>query len=132
MELACKMTRDILRQTQGIYHNLTSQNTNKFNSHDNGESHSSESSENEYNKAQQNETSKRVNFVDVEVHPKKLDSNGSVDGGMELSVRSVHVDSFKDCIKILEGLDLANCYNESEYVNVSCSAISAAIFLHFG
>ena len=38
----------------------------------------------------------------------------SVDDGVELSVKSVHVDSFNDCIKILENLNLVDCFDESE------------------
>lgn len=53
---------------------------------------------------------KPVNFMDVRVE-------GAVTGSddeLELSVKSVHVDSFNDCLKILENLNLMDCFDESE------------------
>ena len=125
VELACKMTRDILRQTVG---NFNHENVSKedFLMSNNGTTHTREgktqsgSSIGEEDTEDQGtnstikgfplSTNKKVNFMDVRVQA----SGSSEDDGVELSVKSVHVDSFNDCIKILENLNLVDCFDESE------------------
>ena len=125
VELACKMTRDILRQTLG---NFNHENVSKedFVMNNNGTTHTREGKTqnssslgeedtedqgtNSTIKAFPLSTKKKVNFMDVRVQA----PGSSVDDGVELSVKSVHVDSFNDCIKILENLNLVDCFDESE------------------
>ena len=125
VELACKMTRDILRQTLG---NFNHENVSKeaFLMSSNGTTHTREgktqngSSIGEEDTEDQEtnstikefplSTKKKVNFMDVRVQA----PGSSEDDGVELSVKSVHVDSFNDCIKILENLNLVDCFDESE------------------
>jgi len=125
VELACKMTRDILRQTLGNYHldlskedsvNINKDETSETNK---GKRRDDSPRENEENECKTSDSgvkkfplskSKPVNFVDVRVQ-------GAVTGeddGVEFSVKSVHVDSFNDCLKILENLNLVECFDESE------------------
>ena len=125
VELACKMTRDILRQTLG---NFNHENVSKEdfvmsnnrtthtregktqNSLSLGEEDTEDQRTNSTIKAFPLSTKKKVNFMDVRVQA----PGSSVDDGVELSVKSVHVDSFNDCIKILENLNLVDCFDESE------------------
>ena len=126
VELACKMTRDILRQTLGSYH---LENASKDDSVNLNKDRVSETKDGKIgddslteNKGRESKTSdsgvkkfplsksKPVNYMDVRVQ-------GSVTGeddGVEFSVKSVHVDSFNDCLKILENLNLVDCFDESE------------------
>jgi len=125
VELACKMTRDILRQTLGNYHldlskedsvNINKDETSETNK---GKRRDDSPRENEENECKTSDSgvkkfplskSKPVNFVDVRVQ-------GAVTGeddGVEFSVKSVHVDSFNDCLKILENLNLVECFDESD------------------
>jgi hypothetical protein len=58
---------------------------------------------------------KDVNYVDVDVKQVQCRGNTEAkDHDYEVSVKSIHVDSFNDCMKILGGLDLMGCYEESE------------------
>ena len=126
VELACKMTRDILRQTLGNYHlkNL-SDNESAFATRDEKseerEGHRSDAPSEENQevsnrsgdsgiKAFSSSGGKSVNFMDVRVEGalKKEDVE------VELSVKSVHADSFNGCLKILESLNLVDCFDESE------------------
>ena len=125
VELACKMTRDILRQTLGNFnhenvskeHFVMSNNGTTHtregktqNSSSPGEEDTEDQGTNSTIKAFPLSTKKKVNFMDVRVQA----PGSSVDDGVELSVKSVHVDSFNDCIKILENLNLVDCFDESE------------------
>ena len=126
VELACKMTRDILRQTLGNYHleNVSKDGAviNKESNAGTNEAEKKEddlSAENEEADSKPGENgikkfplskNKPVNFVDVRV---QAPSTGA-EHGVEFSVKSVHVDSFNDCLKILENLNLVDCFDESE------------------
>lgn len=130
VELACKMTRDILRQTLGNYHlENVSKGGSVMTNKDKVDIETSQTSEgrtrDDLSKENQDTENKRpdssvrkfplsknkpVNFMDVRVE-------GAVTGSddeLELSVKSVHVDSFNDCLKILENLNLMDCFDESE------------------
>lgn len=119
------MTRDILRQTLGSYHlgNLSKEGAGINKDGNAGTSDGKRRDETfKENEEAENETrdggvkkfplskNKPVNFVDVQV---QAPATGSVDG-VEFSVKSVHGDSFNDCLKILENLNLVNCFDESE------------------
>lgn len=125
VELACKMTRDILRQTLGSYHleNISKEgsviNTEGTAGTSDGKrrdetSKGNEEAENITRDRGINKFSlskdKPVNFVDVRVQAPATTSGN----GVEFSVKSVHVDSFNDCLKILENLNLVDCFDESE------------------
>lgn len=125
VELACKMTRDILRQTLGNYHleNVSKEgaviNKGGNTGTSEGKRRDDPSKENEEaeNKTRNGgvkkfplSKNKPVNFVDVRV---QAPTTGTEDG-VELSVKTVHVDSFNDCLKILENLNLVDCFDESE------------------
>lgn len=125
VELACKMTRDILRQTLGNYHlENVSKDGAVINKESNAGTHEGkkrddQSKENEGADNRTGEASvkkfplsknKPVNFVDVRV---QAPTTGAEDG-VEFSVKSVHVDSFNDCLKILDNLNLVDCFDESE------------------
>ena len=125
VELACKMTRDILRQTLGNF-NHEKVSKEDFVMSNNGTTHTRErKTQNSLSLGEEDtedqrtnstikafplSTKKKVNFMDVRVQA----PGSSVDDGVELSVKSVHVDSFNDCIKILENLNLVDCFDESE------------------
>ena len=123
VELACKMTRDILRQTLGNYH-LAKDGAviNKDSNVGTNEAEKKQddlSTENEVADSKPGENvvkkfplskNKPVNFVDVRV---QATSTGA-EHGVEFSVKSVRVDSFNDCLKILENLNLVDCFDESE------------------
>ena len=119
------MTRDILRQTLGSYHldNVSKEGAGINKDGNVGTSDGKRRDETfKENEEAENETrdggikkfplskNKPVNFVDVQV---QAPATGSVDG-VEFSVKSVHGDSFNDCLKILENLNLVNCFDESE------------------
>ena len=126
VELACKMTRDILRQTLGSYH-LTdvskdassilskdeASETNEANRRD-GQSKENQETDNNTNESGIKRfplsKNKPVNFMDVRVQGTGTEGDDEV----ELSVKSVHVGSFNDCLKILENLNLVDCFDESE------------------
>lgn len=125
VELACKMTRDILRQTLGGYHldNVSKEgadiNTDGITSTSDGKRRDETSKEIEQaeNKTRDRgvikfplSKNKPVNFVDVRV---QAPATGTEEG-VEFSVKSVHVDSFNNCLKILENLNLVDCFDESE------------------
>lgn len=125
VELACKMTRDILRQTLGNYHleNVSKDgaviNKERNAGTNEGKKRDDPSKENEEADNRTGEASvkkfplsknKPVNFVDVRVQAPTT----GVEDGVEFSVKSVHVDSFNDCLKILENLSLVDCFDESE------------------
>lgn len=125
VELACKMTRDILRQTLGNYHlENVSKDGAVINKESNagtneGKKRDDPSKENEEADSKTREAgvkefplskNKPVNFVDVRVQAPTT----GLEDGVEFSVKSVHVDSFNDCLKILENLNLVDCFDESE------------------
>lgn len=126
VELACKMTRDILRQTLGNYHldNL-SNNESVFVPRDetseqrecqrcdspSNENQDDSNKSSEFGvKAFPSSNGKPVSFMDVRV-------GGAVkkqDVDVELSVKSVHAESFNDCLKILDNLNIVDRFDESE------------------
>lgn len=126
VELACKMTRDILRQTLGNYNLkdvskddssiLSKDKTSEANEANRRDGQSKENQETENNtngsgiKRFPLSQTKPVNFMDVRVQGTGTEGDDEV----ELSVKSVHVDSFNDCLKILENLNLVDCFDESE------------------
>lgn len=125
VELACKMTRDILRQNLGNFKLLNNINySNKklaytTSNETNMENDPEKQCLTAYNDGIKiSPTVKDVNFVDVNVQrTSNCKRNGQIatnGGDYEVAVKSIHVDSFNDCIKILEGLKLTNCYEESE------------------
>ena len=121
VELACKMTRDILRQTLSSYHldNVSKEGADSNKDRNAGTSDGKRRDKNEevetktrdggINKFPLSEN-KPVNFVDIKV---QAPAAGTRDG-VEFSVKSVHVDSFNDCLKILDNLNLVDCFDESE------------------
>jgi len=125
VELACKMTRDILRQTLGSYHldNVSKEgagiNTdgNAGTRDEKRRDETSKENEDAENKTRDRgvktfplSKNKPVNFVDVRVQAPV----SGTEEGVEFSVKSVHVDSFNNCLKILENLNLVDCFDESE------------------
>lgn len=126
VELACKMTRDILRQSLGSYRRLTESDITNKQLTNKPYENATKTTANETEKLRFMNSDKRgikiapvvkdVNFVDVNVKRSLSgkDSESSGNGDCEVSVKSIHVDSFNDCIKILEGIGLNNCYEESE------------------
>ncbi|XP_031548835.1 cytosolic carboxypeptidase 2-like isoform X2 [Actinia tenebrosa] len=118
VELACKMTRDILRHSMGNFKRITDNDSNAKTSA------TTEPNEKEQpiNAGQSTQRGirlaprlKDVNYIDVDVKQARTIGNpSSRNHDYEVSVKSIHVDSFNDCIKILEGLDLNECYDESD------------------
>lgn len=121
VELACKMTRDILRQMVG---NFNVENVSKdgaaYNSLENTEANERNQRNDSLNKNEEaNESgvkkfpvskNKPVNFMDVRL---QTPTEGHEDD-VEVSVKGVHVDSFNDCLKILDNLNLVDRFDESE------------------
>lgn len=117
VELACKMTRDILRHSLGNFKKISDNDSNTAKV-------TSTAQQNDREQETRHSTKlgirlaprlKDVNYVDVDVKQAPSVGNACVkDRDFEVSVKSIHVDSFNDCIKILEGLDLNECYEESE------------------
>ena len=125
VELACKMTRDILRQTLGSYHlDNVSKGGTDINADGNagtsdGKRQDETLKENEEAENKRKDggvkkfplsKNKPVSFVDFRV---QAPATGTEDG-VEFSVKSVRVDSFNNCLKILENLNLVDCFDESE------------------
>ena len=108
------MTRDILRQTSGTFRKVNNKISGALTANEENKNNGSKSW---MERIHQRKESKRVNFVDVELLPGQVESSDPVDDGVELSVRSVHVESFNDCIRILDSLNLRDRYCESEYVS---------------
>lgn len=119
VELACKMTRDILRQTLGNY-NLENVSKDDAVINKDGDTETNEGNQREDSSKENEETNgesvkkfplsknKPVNFLDVRLQAPTAEDD------VEVSVKSVHVDSFNDCLKILENLNLVDCFDESE------------------
>lgn len=119
VELACKMTRDILRQTLGNY-NLENVSKDDAVINKDGDTETNEGNQWEDSSKENEETNgesvkkfplsknKPVNFLDVRLQAPTAEDD------VEVSVKSVHVDSFNDCLKILENLNLVDCFDESE------------------
>ncbi|KAK3735677.1 hypothetical protein QZH41_011997 [Actinostola sp. cb2023] len=125
IELACKMTRDILRQSLGSFKQPSEGDI--ANKQQPLKSNEKKAEETESEKLQFVSsvkhglkfapTAKDVNFVDVDVRQvgNRKNSEMTKNGGdYEVAVKSIHVDSFNDCVKILEGLGLTKCYEESD------------------
>ncbi|KAK3697746.1 hypothetical protein QZH41_010295, partial [Actinostola sp. cb2023] len=125
IELACKMTRDILRQSLGSFKQPSEGDI--ANKQQPLKSNEKKAEETESEKLQFVSsvkhglkfapTAKDVNFVDVDVRHigNRKNSEMTKNGGdYEVAVKSIHVDSFNDCVKILEGLGLTKCYEESD------------------
>ncbi|XP_048590295.1 uncharacterized protein LOC5514750 isoform X2 [Nematostella vectensis] len=116
IELACKMTRDILRQTLGSYRTLSDPQPPDEKTTEKSEDEPTITLQSLNNGTSEALTIKPrargVNFVDVDVRKAQ---GAEPDGkGYDVSVKSVHVDSFNDCLKILEGLNLVDRYEESD------------------
>ena len=119
VELACKMTRDILRQTLGNY-NLENVSKDDAVINKDGDTKTNEGNQWEDSSKENEETNgesvkkfplsknKPVNFLDVRLQAPTAEDD------VEVSMKSVHVDSFNDCLKILENLNLVDCFDESE------------------
>lgn len=121
VELACKMTRDILRQMVG---NFNVENVSKDSAAYNSLEYTEASERNQRNDSlnkneEANESgvkkfpvskNKPVNFMDVRL---QTPTEGHEDD-VEVSVKGVHVDSFNDCLKILDNLNLVDRFDESE------------------
>lgn len=121
VELACKMTRDILRQMVG---NFNVENVPKdsaaYNSLENTEANERNQRNDSLKKNEEaNESgvkefpvskNKSVNFMDVRLQTPTEGNENDV----EVSVKGVHVDSFNDCLKILDNLNLVDRFDESE------------------
>ena len=121
VELACKMTRDILRQMVGNYNvENVSKDSAAYNSLENTEANERNQRNDSLNKNEEaNESgvkkfpvskNKPVNFMDVRLQTPTEGNENDV----EVSVKGVHVDSFNDCLKILDNLNLVDRFDESE------------------
>lgn len=121
VELACKMTRDILRQTLGnfnleniskdstLYNSLESMKANERNQQNDSSREHEETNETSVKKFPMSKK-KPVSFMDVRLQA----PTGGGEDDVEVSVKGVHVDSFNDCLKILENLDLVDRFDESD------------------
>lgn len=121
VELACKMTRDILRQMVGNFNvENVSKDSAAYNSLENTEANERNQRNDSLKKNEEaNESvvkefpvskNKPVNFMDVRL---QTPTEGHEDD-VEVSVKGVHVDSFNDCLKILDNLNLVDRFDESE------------------
>lgn len=121
VELACKMTRDILRQMVGNFNvENVSKDSTAYNSLENTEANERNQRNDSLKKNEEaNESgvkefpvskNKPVNFVDVRLQTPTEGHENDV----EVSVKGVHVDSFNDCLKILDNLNLVDRFDESE------------------
>ena len=121
VELACKMTRDILRQMVGnfnvenvskdsaAYKSLENTEANERNQRNDSLKKNEEANESGVEKFPVSKN-KPVNFMDVRL---QTPTEGHEDD-VEVSVKGVHVDSFNDCLKILDNLNLVDRFDESE------------------
>ncbi|XP_015750259.1 PREDICTED: cytosolic carboxypeptidase 3-like [Acropora digitifera] len=122
VELACKMTRDILRQTLGNYHlenkesvciprDETSEQKEGQRSDSPSEGNQDDSNKSsEFGvKAFPSSNGRPVSFMDV-----RVDAVKKQDVDVELSVKSVHAESFNDCLKILDNLNIVDRFDESD------------------
>ena len=121
VELACKMTRDILRQMVGnfnvenvskdsaAYNSLEYTEVNERNQQNDSLKKNEEANESGVKKFPVSKN-KPVNFMDVRL---QTPTEGHEDD-VEVSVKGVHVDSFNDCLKILDNLNLVDRFDESE------------------
>ena len=121
VELACKMTRDILRQMVGnfnvenvskdstAYNNLENTEANERNQRNDSLKKNEEANESGVKKFPVSKK-KPVNFMDVRLQTPTEGHENDV----EVSVKGVHVDSFNDCLKILDNLNLVDRFDESE------------------
>ena len=121
VELACKMTRDILRQMVGNFNvENVSKDSTAYNSLENTEANERNQRNDSLKKNEEaNESgfkefpvskNKPVNFMDVRLQTPTEGHENDV----EVSVKGVHVDSFNDCLKILDNLNLVDHFDESE------------------
>ena len=119
VELACKMTRDILRQMVGNFNvENVSKDSAAYNSLENTEANERNQRNDSLNKNEKGSgvkefpvsKNKPVNFMDVRL---QTPTEGHEDD-VEVSVKGVHVDSFNDCLKILDNLNLVDRFDESE------------------
>lgn len=121
VELACKMTRDILRQMVGNFNvENVSKDSAAYNSLENTEANERNQRNDSLKKNEEaNESgfkefpvskNKPVNFMDVRLQTPTEGHENDV----EVSVKGVHVDSFNDCLKILDNLNLVDHFDESE------------------
>ena len=121
VELACKMTRDILRQMVGNFNvENVSKDSTAYNSLENTEANERNQRNDSLKKNEEaNESdvkefpvskNKPVNFMDVRLQTPTEGHENDV----EVSVKGVHVDSFNDCLKILDNLNLVDRFDESE------------------
>ena len=121
VELACKMTRDILRQMVGNFNvENVSKDSAAYNSLENTEANERNQRNDSLKKNEEaNESvvkefpvskNKPVNFMDVRLQTPTEGHENDV----EVSVKGVHVDSFNDCLKILDNLNLVDRFDESE------------------
>lgn len=122
VELACKMTRDILRQTLGNYHLDNKESVciprDETSEQKDGQRIDSPSEGNQDDGSKSSEFGVRafpssngrpVTLMDVRVGAVKKQ-----DVDVELSVKSVHAESFNDCLKILDNLNIVDRFDESE------------------
>ncbi|XP_015761742.1 PREDICTED: cytosolic carboxypeptidase 2-like [Acropora digitifera] len=120
VELACKMTRDILRQTLGNYHldNKDSVCIPRDETSEQKEGQRSDSpsegNQDDGNKSSEfgvkafpSSNGRPVSFMDV-----RVDAVKKQDVDVELSVKSVHAESFNDCLKILDNLNIVDRFDE--------------------
>lgn len=121
VELACKMTRDILRQMVGNFNvENVSKDSAAYNSLENTEANERNQRNDSLKKNEEaNESgakefpvskNKPVNFMDVRLQTPTEGHENDV----EVSVKGVRVDSFNDCLKILDNLNLVDRFDESE------------------
>ena len=121
VELACKMTRDILRQMVGNFNVVNvSKDSAAYNSLENTEANERNQRNDSFKKNEEENESgvkkfpvsknKPVNFMDVRLQTPTEGHENDV----EVSVKGVHVDSFNDCLKILDNLNLVDRFDESE------------------
>ena len=111
VELACKMTRDILKQTLGNFH--LEKFTGKTGTTGNRERKETTVGEDDRRRSSQ-ENNDDGEVIALPVGNKRHNVQDASSPNDEVSIKSVRVESFNDCIKILEGLNLVERYDESE------------------
>ena len=116
VELTCKMTREILRQTLGNYHpgGKSAATDNEMTGSQASSSKSNQTGTGKDGTSQPGDRASLWKPRNVLNNEKTTPAVAELNHGIKLSVQSVHVESFNDCLKILENLDLADCFDESE------------------
>ena len=111
VELACKMTRDILKQTLGNFH-LENLLQKAGDTQPDGVKTTAQSTDENHQEIGASDPNR--GDLGASGPPARGGSWEICSVGESTALRSARVDSFNDCMKILEGLNLADQYDESE------------------